>query len=160
MSTGVKLPRHCPKYGVKLPRHCTKYNEASYRGVFHIERRIKRGVIMSKRMKSNLFLLLTAFIWGSAFVAQKVGADVGTFTFNGVRTFVAGLSLMPVILILDNIRKKKKNPDAEKNVKVSPFDITAGAASSDDGTVSSADSGTSRREPGKSGEQRDRKSVV
>lgn len=82
MSTGVKLPRHCPKYGVKLPRHCTKYNEASYRGVFHIERRIKRGVIMSKRMKSNLFLLLTAFIWGSAFVAQKVGADVGTFTFK------------------------------------------------------------------------------
>lgn len=109
---------------------------------------------MSKRMKSNLFLLLTAFIWGSAFVAQKVGADVGTFTFNGVRTFVAGLSLMPVILILDNIRKKKKNPDAEKNVKASPLDTTAGAASSDDGTVSSADSGTSRREPGKSGDRK------
>ena len=102
MSTGVKLPRHCPKY-----------DESPYRGVFHIERRIKRGVIMSKRMKSNLFLLLTAFIWGSAFIAQKVGADVGTFTFNGVKTFVTGLSLMLVILILDNIRKKKKNPDAE-----------------------------------------------
>ena len=100
---------------------------------------------MSKRMKSNLFLLLTAFIWDSAFVAQKVGADVGTFTFNGVRTFVAGLSLMPVILILDNIRKNKKNPDAEKNVKDSPLGTTAGAASSDGGTVSSADPGTSRQ---------------
>lgn len=62
---------------------------------------------MSKRFRSNLLLLLTAFIWGSAFVAQKVGADIGTFTFNGIRTFVGGLSLLPVILLLDSIKRKK-----------------------------------------------------
>lgn len=65
---------------------------------------------MSKRMKSNLSLLLTAFIWGSAFVAQKVGADIGTFTFNGIRTFLGGLSLIPVILVL-NRKAKKKVPE-------------------------------------------------
>lgn len=64
---------------------------------------------MSKRMKSDLLLLLTAFIWGSAFVAQKVGADIGTFTFNGVRTFVGGLSLIPVIIILNSMSKKKNS---------------------------------------------------
>ena len=37
----------------------------------------------SKKMQSNLMLLLTAFIWGVAFVAQSVGMDyVGPFTFN------------------------------------------------------------------------------
>ena len=35
------------------------------------------------QMKGNLLLLLTALIWGSAFVAQSVGMDyVGHFTLN------------------------------------------------------------------------------
>lgn len=29
----------------------------------------------NQEMKGNLYLLLTAFIWGSAFVAQSVGMD-------------------------------------------------------------------------------------
>ena len=42
----------------------------------------------SKKMQSNLMLLLTAFIWGVAFVAQSVGMDyVGPFTFNSVRNY-------------------------------------------------------------------------
>ena len=36
-----------------------------------------------KNIKGSLILLLAAFIWGTAFVAQTSGADsVGTFTFN------------------------------------------------------------------------------
>ena len=43
-------------------------------------------------------LLLTALIWGSAFVAQTVGMDhVGPFTFNCVRMFLGALVLLPVI---------------------------------------------------------------
>ena len=64
---------------------------------------------MSKRARANVMLFITAFIWGSAFVAQKVGADIGTFTYNGIRTFIGGLTLIPVILIMDSM-KKKKNP--------------------------------------------------
>lgn len=35
------------------------------------------------RIKNGLMLLLTAFIWGTAFVAQSVGMDyLEPFTFN------------------------------------------------------------------------------
>lgn len=43
-------------------------------------------------------LLLTAFIWGFAFVAQRVGMDyVGPFTFNGIRFALGAISLLPLI---------------------------------------------------------------
>jgi drug/metabolite transporter (DMT)-like permease len=36
--------------------------------------------------KADSLLMLTAVIWGGAFVAQRVGMDhVGPLTFNGVR---------------------------------------------------------------------------
>ena len=60
-------------------------------------------------MQSNILLLLTAIIWGSAFVAQKSGMDyVEPFTFNGIRTFIGGLVLIPVIFFME-----KKNPPEE-----------------------------------------------
>ena len=41
------------------------------------------------RVKNALMLVLTAFIWGTAFVAQSVGMDyLGPFTFNGVRSLI------------------------------------------------------------------------
>lgn len=70
---------------------------------------------MSKKMQSNILLLLTAIIWGSAFVAQKSGMDyIEPFTFNGIRTFIGGLVLIPVIMIMSkklhqsSFLKKKK----------------------------------------------------
>ena len=64
---------------------------------------------MSTKMQSNILLLLTAIIWGSAFVAQKSGMDyVEPFTFNGIRTFIGGLVLIPVIFFME-----KKNPPEE-----------------------------------------------
>jgi drug/metabolite transporter (DMT)-like permease len=68
-------------------------------------------MVMSKRARANIMLFITAFIWGSAFVAQKVGADIGTFTYNGIRTFVGGITLIPVILIMNSMRKKKNPVD-------------------------------------------------
>ncbi len=57
---------------------------------------------MSKKMQSNLLLLITAMIWGSSFVAQKSGMDyVGGFTFGGIRTFIGGLVLIPVVLFMN-----------------------------------------------------------
>lgn len=45
-----------------------------------------------KNIKGSLILLLAAFIWGTAFVAQTSGADsVGTFTFNTCRSVVGAL---------------------------------------------------------------------
>lgn len=52
-------------------------------------------------------LLLAAFIWGCAFVAQSVGMDyVGPFTFNCVRNFIGSAVLIPVIFLMDGMKNK------------------------------------------------------
>ncbi len=51
-------------------------------------------------LKSDALLLFTATIWGTAFVAQRVGMEfVGPFTFNGVRFALGSLSLVPLLLL-------------------------------------------------------------
>lgn len=60
----------------------------------------KRGISMSKKTMSTLMMMLTALIWGLAFIAQRAGMDhVGPFTFNATRSYVAGLFLLPVRLL-------------------------------------------------------------
>ncbi len=55
-----------------------------------------------------LCLGLTALIWGTAFVAQKSGLDyLGPFTFNGVRSIIGGLALLPCIVLIDIINGQK-----------------------------------------------------
>jgi drug/metabolite transporter (DMT)-like permease len=55
-------------------------------------------------------LLLSAFIWGIAFVAQRVGSDmIGPFTFNAVRMLIGGLTLLPCIYFMRNKSNEKKN---------------------------------------------------
>lgn len=60
-----------------------------------------------KQMKNNVLLVLTALIWGCAFVAQSVGMDyVGPFTFNAVRCLIGAAVLIPVILFMDKSARK------------------------------------------------------
>lgn len=57
---------------------------------------------MNKELRSSLLLLLTAMIWGFAFVAQRVGMDhLEAFTYNGIRFGLGSLSLIPVIKIFE-----------------------------------------------------------
>ena len=57
---------------------------------------------MKKQAISAAELLLTAFIWGVAFVAQSVGMEnVGPFTFTGIRNLMGAAVLTPFILIRD-----------------------------------------------------------
>lgn len=64
---------------------------------------------MKTKWKSNLLLLLTAIIWGFAFVAQRLGAEhLGAMSFNGIRFALGALSLIPVILIFG-----REKPDKE-----------------------------------------------
>lgn len=66
------------------------------------------------KTKNTLLLLLTAFIWGVAFVAQSVGMDyVGPFTFNASRFIIGGLFLIPCIAFLDKIKKKDRTEDSQ-----------------------------------------------
>ncbi len=68
---------------------------------------------MSKKMISNLLLLLTALIWGSAFVAQKAGAVLEPLTYSAVRTLISAVALVPVVLVLRRARKPEEAPASE-----------------------------------------------
>jgi len=49
-------------------------------------------------LKNDFLLLMTSLIWGSTFVAQRVGMDyIGPFTYNAVRFLIGPLSLVPLI---------------------------------------------------------------
>jgi drug/metabolite transporter (DMT)-like permease len=56
----------------------------------------RTGVILA----NDSLLLLTAVIWGLAFVAQRMGMDnVGPFTYNALRFALGSLFLVPLILV-------------------------------------------------------------
>ncbi|MBW1841750.1 MAG: DMT family transporter [Deltaproteobacteria bacterium] len=68
-------------------------------------------------LKSDALLLLTATIWGFAFVAQRAGmAYVGPFLFNGVRFALGSAVLLP--LILRNHARQSQSEEALKNVSI------------------------------------------
>lgn len=75
-----------------------------------------------------MLLLLTATIWGVAFVAQSVGMDyVGPFTFNMLRNIIGGMVLIPCIFLLDRIMpKEKKERTAEEQKKEKKILVTGG----------------------------------
>ena len=54
------------------------------------------------QIRNSLLLLLTATIWGTAFVAQSVGMEhVEAFTFTFARSIVGGIVLIPCIWFLN-----------------------------------------------------------
>lgn len=57
------------------------------------------------KWKNNLILLLTAIIWGCAFVAQSAGTEhVGPWTFNCLRSFIGGASLLVLMPVINKVR--------------------------------------------------------
>lgn len=62
-----------------------------------------------KNLWTNGLLLLTAMIWGFAFVAQVDGINyVGPLTLNGTRFALGVVSLLPVVLIFEKGRADKE----------------------------------------------------
>lgn len=60
--------------------------------------------------RAELLLLLTAAIWGFAFVAQRAGMDsIGPFAFNAARYLLGAASLLPLIIF----RGRKAAPQAD-----------------------------------------------
>lgn len=69
---------------------------------------------MKKEQKGSLLLLLTAMIWGMGFVAQKAGAELEPFTYNGIRMLMAGFVLLPITCIMKKDEEKKRNAESIK----------------------------------------------
>ena len=67
--------------------------------------------MQTRHLKSDFLFLLSATIWGFAFVAQRMGMDhVGPYTFNGIRFLLGAMVLVPFIY------RNRKKPSSEKSV--------------------------------------------
>ena len=54
---------------------------------------------MTDRTKGNLCLLLTAVLWGTGFISQKIGLDyLPPLSFNSIRQLMAFVVLAPLAL--------------------------------------------------------------
>ena len=79
------------------------------------------------KSKSNYFsgvtfLILAAFFWGTAFVAQSDAMDsIGPMTFSALRSILGGLILIPIYII--SSKGKAKEPFRRENIKST---LTAG----------------------------------
>lgn len=74
-------------------------------------------------------LFITAFIWGSSFVAQSLGMEsVEAFTFNGIRTLFGAATLLPFIIIKDIVKIKKYGKPERTKLKAETKKILIGGS--------------------------------
>lgn len=67
---------------------------------------------MKTQTKNSLMLMLCAFIWGTAFVAQSAGSGMGAYSFLAGRSWLAVLVLLPTMAAFDALRKSRARPTA------------------------------------------------
>lgn len=70
-----------------------------------------------KAIRSGFLLLLAAFIWGIAFVAQSVGMEhLGPFSFGMARFFLGSIVLLPLVVFRRRQNRKKGIKAAGKKI--------------------------------------------
>lgn len=82
---------------------------------------MRKKSTINLQARNSLLLLLTALVWGVAFVAQRQGgASAGPYTFNCIRSFLGGLVLLPVIPFLDRYTagKKPQSPQDKRRLSL------------------------------------------
>lgn len=68
-------------------------------------------------LRADLLMLLTAMIWGSAFVAQRLGMDsVGPLLYSGLRFALATLILLPLLPVLQYRARKAPAPTLNRQL--------------------------------------------
>ena len=69
----------------------------------------------NKTTRNSLLLLVTAAVWGAAFVAQTVGGQaIGAYSFNCIRSIIGALVLIPVMKFLDKKNLSPKRPKTKE----------------------------------------------
>ena len=67
------------------------------------------------KVRNTFLLLLTALIWGAAFVAQSVSMDyIEPMTFIFLRSLIGGVFLLPCIWVFDHMGGKRKCEEEER----------------------------------------------
>lgn len=75
---------------------------------------------MKNQIKGTVFLLMAAILWGASFVFQNEGAKIiDPIAFNGLRSLLGSVALLPVIAVIQLAKKKngtyKKANKKERN---------------------------------------------
>ncbi|MDR3335708.1 MAG: DMT family transporter [Treponema sp.] len=82
-------------------------------------------------LRADILLLITACIWGFAFVAQRTGMEfMGPFTFNGIRFLLGSLSLLPLVLVRFRNPKYHKDGKTGKPLSLKVFIVSSVLAGS------------------------------
>lgn len=82
---------------------------------------------MREFLLGNGALLLTSFIWGSAFVAQITGMElIGPFTFSATRCFLSSIFVFLLILLQKNRHSSSKEKDFSLRKDILLGGITCG----------------------------------
>lgn len=74
--------------------------------------------IKKEKILGPFYCILAAVVWGLSFVAQSEGASIGTFTFNGLRTVLGGIVLLPLVAFS---HKKENSKLSQSDKKKFPF---------------------------------------
>lgn len=83
-----------------------------------------------KKLTGNIFLLMTALIWGVAFVAQRVGMDyVGPLTFTAVRFWLGAAVLLPVLYFMGKRETQTASNEVQDGAVTSEARIAEAAKS-------------------------------
>ncbi|SNS14598.1 DMT family transporter [Pseudomonas segetis] len=70
----------------------------------------------SQALRADLLMLVTAMIWGSAFVAQRLGMDsIGPFLYSGLRFSLAAVVLLAILPLLSR-NKAESKPAVDKSL--------------------------------------------
>ena len=74
--------------------------------------------VRKSSIRNPFLALLTALIWGIAFVAQTTGGDaVGPYSFNCIRFLIAAIVMIPVFLLFQKTGMAGGKPDTKKDRK-------------------------------------------
>ncbi|WP_071025855.1 DMT family transporter [Peptoniphilus raoultii] len=75
---------------------------------------------MSRQLRSVIMLLITAIVWGFAFIAQRVGTDnLGPYTFTFSRSLIASGFLLLIFFVFKKTSPAYRNEvyDLKKTIK-------------------------------------------
>jgi drug/metabolite transporter (DMT)-like permease len=71
----------------------------------------------SHALRADLLMLSTAMIWGTVFVAQRLGMDsVGPFLYSGLRFSLAVLILLPILPLLERRSAAEAPPQLNRQL--------------------------------------------
>jgi drug/metabolite transporter (DMT)-like permease len=88
-----------------------------------VSRAIMCSVMTSGKggLKYSLVILLAAFLWGTTFVAQRMGMEnLEPLFFNSIRMVMGGIVLIPIYFVTEWLHKRNRNNAAELSSKQNP----------------------------------------